>query len=52
MSELRFGGQMCIKAYAHGKATVGEAIQVIRNVILTFKYIFIILYFKIIYTCI
>lgn len=27
-SELRFGGQMCIKAYIHGKATVREASQV------------------------
>ena len=27
-AELRFGGQMCIKAYVHGKATVREAYQV------------------------
>ncbi|XP_045034528.1 protein odr-4 homolog isoform X1 [Daphnia magna] len=33
-SELRFGGQMCIKAYIHGKATVREASQVIREDIL------------------
>lgn len=30
-SELRFGGQMCIKAYVHGKATVREASQVILD---------------------
>nr|CAG4635004.1 EOG090X0BI6 [Alona affinis] len=33
-SDLRFGGQMCIKAYCHGKATVREACQVIREDIL------------------
>nr|CAH0104609.1 unnamed protein product [Daphnia galeata] len=33
-SELRFGGQMCIKAYVHGKATVREASQVIKEDIL------------------
>ncbi|XP_046642034.1 protein odr-4 homolog [Daphnia pulicaria] len=33
-SELRFGGQMCIKAYVHGKATVREAGQVIKEDIL------------------
>nr|CAG4650409.1 EOG090X0BI6 [Sida crystallina] len=30
-AELRFGGQMCIKAYIHSKATVREAYQVIRE---------------------
>lgn len=33
-SELRFGGQMCIKAYVHGKATAREACQVIKEDIL------------------
>nr|CAG4637996.1 EOG090X0BI6 [Chydorus sphaericus] len=33
-SDLRFGGQMCIKAYLHGKATVREACQVIKEDIL------------------
>nr|CAG4640292.1 EOG090X0BI6 [Daphnia pulex] len=33
-SELRFGGLMCIKAYVHGKATVREAGQVIKEDIL------------------
>nr|CAG4649604.1 EOG090X0BI6 [Scapholeberis mucronata] len=33
-SELKFGGQMCIKAYVHGKATAGEASQVLREDIL------------------
>lgn len=29
-SDMRFGGQMCIKSYIHGKATVGEACQVLK----------------------
>jgi len=33
-SDMRFGGQMCIKSYIHGKATVGEACQVIKEDIL------------------
>merc|ERR1712137_991441 len=33
-SDMRFGGQMCIKSYIHGKATVGEAYQVIKEDIL------------------
>nr|CAG4636436.1 EOG090X0BI6 [Eubosmina coregoni] len=33
-SEIRFGGQMCIKAYVHGKATAREACQVIKEDIL------------------
>lgn len=31
VAELRFGGQMCVKAYIHSKATVREAYQVIRE---------------------
>nr|CAG4648165.1 EOG090X0BI6 [Moina brachiata] len=33
-SDLRFGGQMCIKAYVHGKATVREACDVIKEDVL------------------
>nr|CAG4648825.1 EOG090X0BI6 [Polyphemus pediculus] len=33
-SDLKFGGQMYIKSYIHGKATVGEAGKVIREDIL------------------
>nr|CAG4647321.1 EOG090X0BI6 [Megafenestra aurita] len=33
-SELKFGGQMCIKGYVHGKATVREACQVLKEDIL------------------
>jgi len=33
-SDLRFGGQMCIKSYIHGKASVGEACQVVKEDIL------------------
>nr|CAG4642732.1 EOG090X0BI6 [Evadne anonyx] len=33
-SDMRFGGQMCIKAYIHGKGTVGEACQIVKEDIL------------------
>nr|CAG4638670.1 EOG090X0BI6 [Cyclestheria hislopi] len=31
ITELRFGGQMCIKGYVHNKATVGEACQIVKE---------------------
>jgi hypothetical protein len=37
-SELRFGGQMCIKAYVHGKATAREACQVNANDFIFFHF--------------
>nr|CAG4641961.1 EOG090X0BI6 [Eurycercus lamellatus] len=33
-SDLKFGGQMCIKAYCHGKTTVREACQIVKEDIL------------------
>jgi len=33
-SDMRFGGQMCIKSYIHSKGTFGEACQVIKEDIL------------------